>query len=206
MNAQRWTDLMRSFGWETNLETFAGLQAAYAENHRHYHNGEHVQACLEQLDRCVEQAEHPAEVELALWFHDAIYSPLSGANERKSADWAVSLMKLNRATAEAIACVERLIMATRHDAEPDTRDESLLVDIDLSILGADPGVYDAFEQAIRKEYAVVPGFVFRRKRAAVLAGFLKRPRIYANEPFHREREQQARVNLQAAIARLGGAA
>lgn len=203
MNLERWTGLMCALGWDANRDTFAALQSAYAEKHRHYHDGNHVQACLEQLDRCAGQAENRAEVELALWFHDAIYKPLSAANEQESADWAASFMTVNRANPEAIARVQRLIMATRHEAATATRDESLLVDIDLSILGTDPIAYDAFEQAIRKEYAVVPGFIYRRKRAGILAGFLRRPRIYVNEPFHREREQQARINLQAAIARLG---
>jgi chaperonin GroEL (HSP60 family) len=42
----------------------------------------------------------------------------------------------------------------------------------------------------------------RKKRAAVLRGFLARERIYRHEPFASEREQQARANLANAVSKL----
>src|SRR5688500_725542 len=62
------------------------LLIRYAEPHRHYHTLEHVVACLKWLDRFREVAEHPEEVELALWYHDAIYVPGAGDNESRSAE------------------------------------------------------------------------------------------------------------------------
>ena len=98
--------------------------------------------------------------------------------------------------------VHALVMATCHDAQPTTADAGLLVDIDLSILGAGPERFDEYEVQVRQEYAWVPGLVFRRKRREILQGFLARPRIYATDPFHRRFEEQARANLQRSVDRL----
>ncbi len=80
------------------------------------------------------------------------------------------------------------------------------MDIDLSILGADAETYAAFEVAVRREYRIVPMFIYRKKRMEVLKSFLQRPHIYHNEPFQSEREQQARVNLSNAISQSSGRA
>ncbi|MBP7962586.1 MAG: hypothetical protein KBG20_06780 [Caldilineaceae bacterium] len=76
------------------------------------------------------------------------------------------------------------------------------MDIDLSILGSDPADYDRYEAAIRQEYAWVPGFLFRRKRKAILQSFLDRPRLYATVFFRERLETQAHINLARAIAQL----
>ena len=164
---------MSAFGFGANENTFHSLSEAYSEKHRHYHTGEHVQACLKHLDVCAAQAEHPIEIEIALWFHDAIYRPLSSNNERKSADWASTFLLANSAPPEVAARVHRLIMVTEHNVAIHTKDESILVDIDLSILGADAKTYDEFEKAVRLEYRIIPMFIYRRKRAAVLHNFFR---------------------------------
>lgn len=206
MKRERWSKLMGAFGFGANEATFHSLCKAYSEKHRHYHTGEHVQACLKHLDVCAAQADHPEEIEIALWFHDAIYKPLSRDNERKSADWASAFLSANSAPPEVADRVHRLIMVTEHNVAIHTKDESILVDIDLSILGADAKTYDGFEKAVRQEYRMVPGFIYRRKRAEILHGFLLRPHIYRNEPFLSEREHQARANLSNAVSQLSGRA
>ena len=202
MKLERWTALMAALGFNRNEAVFESLIAAYAQKHRLYHTATHIDACLRQLDRCLQQAEQPAEIEIALWFHDAIYRPLSGDNERKSAEWASRFMMENSATDAAVARVHELIMVTRHNIETKTKDQALLVDIDLSILGTDEETYGRFEEAVRREYRLVPSLLYRRKRAEILNSFLLRPMIYQNEPFRSELESQARANLANAIRRL----
>lgn len=202
MNIQRWTTLMDIWGFGLNQQTFDALIKAYGERHRHYHSTEHIDACLLNLDRCTSQIERPHEVELALWFHDAIYNPISKNNESESANWAASFLSENQATDDAIQRVQALIMATVHDAQALSNDASLLIDIDLAILGAQPQAYGAFEKAVRKEYRLVPAFIYRKKRAEILKQFLSRERIYQNEPFASQLEAQARINLTQAISNL----
>lgn len=206
MNIERWMRLMGAWGFEPNRETFEALLSAYSEKGRHYHTAEHVSACLRHLDVCLAQVEFPREVEIALWFHDAIYKPLSSNNEEESAAWAASFLSKNGASEAEVARVHRLIMVTEHNAPTKTSDEAVLVDIDLSILGAAPGTYDIFESGVRKEYKLVPSFLYRRKRAEVLRGFLDRERIYTSGCFSVEVECQAKENLSNAVTALEGRA
>lgn len=197
-----WLKLMNLWEFRPNEQMFRALDEMYAEPGRHYHTLEHVRACLHHVDSFDQQLDHRREVELALWFHDAIYHQLRTDNEQKSAELAAAFLEDNGATAAEIDRVYRLILVTEHDAPAQSADESILIDIDLSVLGAEPRAYDVFEQAIREEYKMVPLQSYRRKRADVLRRFLERPKIYHNPPFANGRERQARENLSRAIAQL----
>jgi predicted metal-dependent HD superfamily phosphohydrolase len=182
---------------------FEQLIACYREPHRRYHTLAHLQACLHQLHPVLDQAEHAGEVELALWFHDAVYRFDRQDNELQSAQWAQRELAAAGVAAEVVERVYALVLATRHAALPATADEQLLVDIDLSILGETTEIFDDYERRIREEYAWVADALFREKRAAVLRGFLARPSIFSTAHFRQRLEQQARDNLQRSIARLG---
>jgi predicted metal-dependent HD superfamily phosphohydrolase len=90
-------------------------------------------------------------------------------------------------------------MATRHTVAPANLDARLVVDIDLSILGAPHARFEQYERQIREEYASVPNWLFKRKRRAILRSFLERPRIYSTPHFFDALEARARVNLERAI-------
>jgi predicted metal-dependent HD superfamily phosphohydrolase len=198
----RWTTLMDRLGLGRNLETFHDLRAAYAAKHRHYHTSEHINQCLAELDRVREQALRPDEIELALWFHDAVYVTRRKDNEARSARWAVQFLTSNAVDAERSQRVSDLIMATTHDAAVQDADAMILVDVDLSILGADPATYACFEANVREEYWWVPGVLFGPTRARILQSFLDRPSVYMTAPFRERLEHAARRNLAAAIAEL----
>lgn len=202
MSPTRWKQLMTSFGVSQSDDVYADLFTAYSEPHRHYHTTTHIDDCLAQLDQAQEIAEAPHEVELALWFHDAIYKPLSSKNEAESAEWAKQFLRLVGASEDRQARISNYIMATKHDAEPDSGDATVVVDIDLSILGREAEEYDLFEQNIRKEYKWVPRPLYRLKRIEVLESFLKRRSIYGSEYFRGRYEKQARRNLERAILGL----
>lgn len=193
---------MTSFGASRSDNVYADLVAAYSEPHRHYHTTTHVDDCLAQLDHAPEISEAPHEVELALWFHDAVYKPTSSKNEAESAQWAIQFLRSIGAPEGQQARILNYIMATRHDAEPDGGDATVVVDIDLSILGREAEYYDLFEERIRKEYRWVPGPLYRRKRIEVLESFLKRRSIYGSEYFRELYENHARRNLERAIRGL----
>jgi predicted metal-dependent HD superfamily phosphohydrolase len=170
-------------------ELFDAVMDAYHEPHRAYHTDEHIEECLLHLDG---YGGHAPEVELALWFHDAVYDPKAHDNEERSAEWAVRELKENEALA---ATVKRLILSTRHHAVPEAADEKLLADIDLSILGAPPERFADYERQIRQEYIWVPEDVYRREREKVLQRFRERELIYSTEYFRDLLEAQARRNL-----------
>ena len=198
----RWRDLMSALGLGDQDETFAALAKAYGARGRDYHNQDHIAACLALLDDYVDLAERPAEVELALWFHDAVYSTKAFDNEAKSADWAAEFLVGAGAEAAVASRVRAHVLATQHDAAPPPGDSALVVDIDLSILGREPAIFDAFDRAIRKEYAWVPGFLYRQKRRQLLKHLLDRPALYATPALRERFEAPARANLERALGRL----
>jgi predicted metal-dependent HD superfamily phosphohydrolase len=175
------------------------LVSAYSEPHRHYHSLQHLQECIAHVDAAAALATHPGEVEIALWFHDAIYDPQARDNEQRSAEWAEAELRGSGASDGQIRRVHGLIMATCHRAVPEGQDAQLLVDIDLSILGAAPARFAEYDAQVAREYHWVPEPVYRSKRREVLQGVLDRDVIYNTAHFRARHEQQARINLQAAL-------
>jgi predicted metal-dependent HD superfamily phosphohydrolase len=175
------------------------LLAAWSEPHRKYHTLQHLSECLSAFEPVRAMSPHSAGIELALWFHDAIYDVKRSDNEARSADWATAELQKAGASAGSIRLVHDLIMITRHAALPQTLDEQVLVDVDLSILGADERRYAEFELQVREEYSFVPGFLFRMKRKSILKTFLDREHIYSTQHFRERLEKSARRNLELAV-------
>lgn len=166
-----------------------------------YHTLQHIEFCLRELGKHWLHAVRLSEVRWALLFHDAIYDPRRNDNEARSADWACRVMQELQRPEDEIARVRRLIMATMHAAQAETPDEALLLDIDLSILGADEATFDEYDRAIRVEYEWVPEAAYRLARATVLQGFLQRARIFQTAAY-RDRESIARRNIERTLERL----
>jgi predicted metal-dependent HD superfamily phosphohydrolase len=199
----RWVTLWHRLGAHgSGRSVFAHLANAYTEPSRTYHNAGHIQDCLSQLDLSRELAQRPDEVETAIWFHDAVYQPGALDNEDRSARLAEISLVACAVPLESARRVGDLILTTRHLTVPQDPDAQLLCDIDLSILGREPGTFEGFERRIRQEYAHVPDPLYRRERAAVLARFLRRSVLYQTEFFRVRYEQQARINLSHVLARL----
>jgi len=182
---------------------FSDLSTAYSQPSRHYHNGVHIADCLSLFDTVRDSFEHPDAAEFALWYHDAVYDSRAHDNEARSAVLAANQLRTGGATSDIIQRVERLILATRHKETPIDAEAKLLVDIDLSILGRDELAFDAYDNAIRQEYAWVPDDAYRIGRTGVLRGFLERPRIYNTDTFFAWYELRARENIARAIEALG---
>ncbi len=199
---ERWNALCLRLDIAADGATYSALIAAHAEKHRAYHTLEHIAACLRHIDAVRVDLEKPDEVEMALWFHDAFYEPFSGTNEEDSAEWAADWLQERGADKSVTARIADHILATKaHNAAADI-DGKYMLDIDLSILGTPPEIYDRFELNIRREYKRVPGLIFRKKRKAILQGFLARDEVYATNYFRDKLETQARINLLRAISQL----
>ncbi|EYB69615.1 putative HD phosphohydrolase family protein [Deinococcus phoenicis] len=170
----------------------------YAQPHRAYHNAQHVRAVLHAL---ASRGVLTPALALAVWGHDLIYDPQAPDNEGRSAEVFGGWLAAQGAEAELVQEVTALILATRHTSPPRTRAEAVLVDADLSILGADVDTFAAYDAAIRQEYVFVPEADYRAGRARVLRGFLEREQLYVTPEFA-ALEGQARANLTAALAQL----
>lgn len=183
------------------------LKTRYAEPQRHYHTWAHVEALRGHFDSVQDKFHDATGVLWALYWHDAIYDPQAGDNEDKSAD--LLLAQAPQALAErSLKLAERVIRATQKHQVPaglsdqDAADLALFLDIDLSILGAEDKIFDAYEAQIRAEYAFVPIDIYRQARAGILKGFLQRERLYFSDHYHNLWEIRARDNLRRSITRL----
>ncbi|NJD06955.1 MAG: N-methyl-D-aspartate receptor NMDAR2C subunit [Methylococcaceae bacterium] len=197
----RWAEPWRQLGAPARTGLLSELLDRYSEAQRAYHTAQHLEECFGWFDRVRSRCLRPAEVELALWFHDAVYDPRRTDNEERSAAW-VQRELAAAALGDAVAGrVRDLVLATAHGAIPDELDACLLVDVDLSILAADRGRFAEYETQVRQEYAWVDDAAFAAGRSRVLRGFLERPSVYLTEWFREKLETTARRNLTRALAR-----
>ncbi len=195
-NSDRFFGLMESLrvGQTLAAGLWDDLRGRYSEAHRSYHDLGHLDWMFAALDSTGESSD---AIELAIWYHDAVYEPLAKDNEQQSAQLCEA--QLGSVLSEAfLNQVVDLILATDPRGEVSISPEAeLLVDIDLSILGAPAITYESYRLAVRDEYAEVPWEAFRVGRSKILKGFLEQA-IYRTH-FFRPLEERARTNLQREI-------
>ena len=196
--AERWDETWALLALRAPAAPLAELLARYSEPHRAYHDLGHVLDCLRRAAEVRGSLAHPARVELALWFHDAVYDPRASDNEARSAELAERLLS-SLVPDEVARDVAALVLATRHPSRPADPDARYVVDIDLAILGADSAVFAAYERGIRREYQWVPAPLYRRERRRVQQSLLDLRPIYLTPELAARFEQPARANLRAAL-------
>ena len=180
-------------------ELVRALAAAYGEPHRAYHNASHIAEVLDWYDRVADDVgwQQPAEVYVAILFHDAIYVAGARDNEARSAAWAREAeLPVDRAR------VAQLIELTSQHGSHDEadRDAALFLDCDMAILGAPPARFADYDAQIAREYAALAPDAFRAGRRAFLTKLAAKPRIFLSDYFHARLDAQARANLAAALS------
>ncbi len=111
------------------------LDGYYSEPRRHYHGWRHIAECFAQFDLAGQLLSDPVAVELALWFHDAIYVVGSRRNELESAGLArASIRPLDAGLADKVG---QFIEATDYSrmSSVDDPDLDYLKDIDFAAFG-----------------------------------------------------------------------
>src|SRR5688572_16576013 len=123
---------------------FDRLTARYAEPHRHYHTLDHIACCLRELDVDLGAAapHDKSAVEMAIWFHDAVYDPKAKDNEARSAELASTVLNVGGFGDAFIEKVSDLVMATAHVEAPADYDAQVLADMAPSILGENGNCFD----------------------------------------------------------------
>lgn len=178
----------------------AELREIYEDPARRYHNINHIESMLDNLDLSVhlQLVKHPVRVRNAIWFHDAVYDATRTDNEiQSSALWMRKMTPL--LVDEPLQWGKRAILATIEHLPNDDPDIQLLLDLDLASLGASWEVFQANTQAIRREYSHVSDEDFRKGRLDFLEGMLARRQIYGTKYWHEKLEQKAIENLEKAI-------
>ena len=192
--------------WERRIGEGAGvvfdeLDALYREPHRRYHTPAHVEHCLRSFDLAADRMGEPDAVEMALWFHDAVYEVPTEKNELRSAELFAARAG-GRGEERFRSKVRRLIMATTHSEPPATLDESFIVDIDLSSFGLPWEEFLRDSIAVREEFPHVPGAEFYPRQRKFLESLVSRPAFCFTEFFRDRHEARARENIERIIARI----
>lgn len=200
---QRWLTLWQRLGAQGDAHVvYNDLVARYSEPHRAYHTLEHIGQCLDELEQVRHLATNPDAIELALWYHDAIYDTKAKDSEENSAALAAKMVRNASLLDNFGQAVVNLITATKHSTIPTDPNVQFLVDIDLSILGKSEDKFDEYERQVRKEYEWIPEDAFVAGRSAILKSFLERPAIYSTQLFRDKYEAQARRNIARSLAQL----
>ena len=176
------------------------LLARWSETHRKHHTVAHLHEMLDAIGLLAEAGiEFDREaVELAAWFHDAIYEIGRDDNEDRSAELARELLASSPIRDE----VARLVMVTKtHNVDDDDVNGAVLSDADLSVLGSEPLRYRTYAAAVREEYADVPDEVFKPVRAQVLSSLLD-GRLFHTAAGRERWEERARRNIAEEIRAL----
>jgi len=126
----RWNALCLSLGLSADGETYQELIHVHSEAHRAYHTLGHISACLNHLDDVISKVDNAQEIEMALWFHDAVYEPFSASNEEDSAEWAADWLQERGANKAVISRIADHILDTKSHDKPKTLDGQYMLDID----------------------------------------------------------------------------
>jgi predicted metal-dependent HD superfamily phosphohydrolase len=200
-----WQNLARDYTTDEAIvqSVFASLVEHYSEKHRAYHNLSHIKALLSLSDSFTDKMQNPNGVWFAIWFHDGIYETQKHDNEERSADFARQALFQLSVPLETLSVVQEMILATKHhQADNRLEDLNLFLDLDLSVLGFEENIYQAYSQAIREEYSWVPEAMYKEARKKVLTNFLDRPVIYFTKPLADRFEAAARHNIKNEISQL----
>jgi predicted metal-dependent HD superfamily phosphohydrolase len=104
------------------------------------------------MDLAYTLIQDPDAVEMALWFHDAIYIPRSSENEKESAELFVRDAG-DHFRPSFIRKVYELILVTAHKELAQECNKQFIADIDLSSFGVDWEEFLRDTKAVRREQA-----------------------------------------------------
>ena len=170
------------------------LCAAYGEAGRHYHALAHIEHCLCEFDGARAAIAAADDVELALWYHDAVYQPGDSDNEGRSAALFAEHSAGQLADTQ-VARIGALILATTHANAPQDAQAAWVVDIDLSSFGLPWPAFLHDSHAVRAEMKNLADDDYQNSHGSFLRRLVARPRIYTSEHFHGRYEQRARDNI-----------
>ena len=149
-----------------------------------------------------------ALVKKAFWFHDAVYShdddALYSSEEASAQLWLASGLD-----AGDNLDVAQLIRATDHFQGPGISHalKDAMLSADLAILGQDEEVYQAYTQAIGREYAHVDPVRFNQQRGLALQHLSAKAQagqLFGDAYFADQYNERAIDNMRKEIAALAG--
>lgn len=174
---------------------YAGLVARYGEPHRRYHTLGHIDDCLERFDRVCGLLPDADAVELALWFHDAVFDANARDNERRSARYYLD--RAAGATPRFQRHVCSMILASNHVGLLSGANLGYMLDIDLAGFGHPWTAFRRTTDVVRAEYTHLSDAQFAAGMSSFFAILMARPSIFRTDTFRDACEATARANIEA---------
>lgn len=176
------------------------IKKAHSSGDRYYHNLSHLENLITQLSYC--DLADKNTVLFSVFYHDIVYAVTQKDNEEKSASLAAERMAAFNIEPSQIEKCTKQIIATKSHQFSDDPDTNLFTDADLSILGMEWPLYEAYYKQVRQEYAVYPDLIYKPGRKKVLHHFLEMERIFKTGIFYDKYEASARENLRHELSVL----
>lgn len=175
-------------------DVFDLLLTNYSDPQRYYHDVQHIDDCLEWLDRYSDQVADPDAVELAIWFHDACYSPDPKGHELRG----VALLRQLAGDCMPLPWLDKIaamIGLTDHQSSTDDLEQALVLDIDLASFCRPWNDYLSDTARCRAEQKQLKGSEYCSCQLDFLRQLIGRPQIYFHPQFHANHEADARANI-----------
>jgi predicted metal-dependent HD superfamily phosphohydrolase len=182
-------------------DVYRDLEGHYSHPNRHYHDLRHIGACLKHFDAINGQLTRPDAVEMALWFHDAVYQPDADDNERRSAELFLGLAE-GGADSSFLEVVRDLVMMTAHPSKPTSVDEQFTVDIDLASFGLPWEVFIRLGELVRNEFPHLSDRDFESVQLQFFEELAGQPYFFFTDFFRSRYEAAAQSNLRRRITQL----
>ncbi|MFM2306625.1 MAG: hypothetical protein RLZZ367_1294 [Bacteroidota bacterium] len=174
----------------------------YNNNNRHYHTLTHLCHMCSELQSYY-TAGLPVATVLALVYHDYEYNVLHSDNEKQSALYAARKLSAWGMPADVIEKVKLMIECTQqHTTDSVDTEIAIFLDADMVILGSNTETYKAYTEAVRKEFAIYPDFIYNKGRREFLKRTLSNERIFLTDYFNDKYGMQACINIQNEINSL----
>jgi predicted metal-dependent HD superfamily phosphohydrolase len=188
----RWIKLFPNASLDRSLQIFDKLWQLYAQPTRRYHTIAHIAASLATLDKYFPNADR--SVELAIWFHDAIYIAGDPDNELLSGSFSELCLTYLHEPQAVRAEVRQMIECTKHHIGQ-TQNEDILCDIDLEPLSLPSIEYDHNTAELRFEYRAYGDTIWHAGRLSFIDKLLERSAIFQTDGMREWFEANARGNL-----------
>jgi predicted metal-dependent HD superfamily phosphohydrolase len=169
-----------------------------------YHNYKHTLEVVSDAEDLGNLSELPEDelqdLVLAAWFHDTGYVNTYIDHEEESISFATEWLQQQNYPQERIQRISEMIMATKHDQEPEGLLQELLVDADLSNIGKD--TFFATAELLRVEWEIFKDKFFTdREWAQFQMDFLLSTTFHTNQA-QRKFAGQLGINIQEQRNRL----
>lgn len=156
-----------------NEDIYNDLMNKWNEEHRFYHNLNHLEHMLSKIEdlfskKEIDNNERTILIVIA-FFHDGIYNPKSLTNEEDSIKYFKKCCEdVGQINPQFINDVSNGILNTKNNTSPDDKLSKIIWTIDNSIFGYDYNILIEYEHEIYKEFQFADYYLYKEKRIEFL--------------------------------------